>query len=90
MMTTASGNFKGSRQENMGLHDIGRVIRPFRVLVLGHADHFPNSLFIECPVHYHKLLCKIFRDPDIFLYRNGIARIIQYLHQDSENQYPDL
>ena len=37
---------------------------------LGPADHFPNSLFIACPVH--ALLCKTFGDPSVFQpCRNG-------------------
>ena len=58
---------------------------------LGPADHFPNSLFIACPVHYHKLLCKTFGDPAVFQpCKNGTATIVQHLRQDFENQHPDL
>ena len=48
-------------------------------------------LFIACPVHYHKLLCKTFGDPAVFQpCKSGTARIIQHLRQDFENQHPDL
>ena len=70
---------------------VAQAIRPLRTLVLGPADHFPNSLFIACPVHYHKLLCKTFGDPAVFQpCKNGTARIVQNLRQDFENQHPDL
>ena len=46
--------------------EVAQAIRPLRALVLGPADHFPNSLFIACPVHYHKLLCKTLGDPAVF------------------------
>ena len=82
---------QGSGKETWYPHEVGQAIRPLRALVLGPADHFPNSLFIACPVHYHKLLCKTFGDPAVFQScRNGAARIIQHSRQDFENQHPDL
>ena len=67
---------------------VAQASRLLRALVLGPAGHFPNSLFIACPVHYHKLLCKTFGDPAVFQpCKNGTATIIQ---QDVENQHPDL
>ena len=45
---------------------VAQAVRPLRALVLGPADHFPNSLFIACPVYYHQLLCKTFGDPAVF------------------------
>ena len=66
-------------------------MRPLRTLVLGPADHFPNSLFVACPVYYHQLLCKTFGDPAVFQpCRNGTARIIQHLRQDFESRHPEL
>ena len=70
---------------------IAAAIRPLRTLVLGPADHFPNSLFVACPVYYHQLLCKTFGDPAVFQpCRNGTARIIQHLRQDFESRHPEL
>ena len=70
---------------------VAQAIRPLRALALGQADHFPNSLFIACPVYYHNLLCKTFGDPAVFHpCKNGTARIVQHLRQDFENQHPDL
>ena len=55
---------------------VAQAVRPLRALVLGPADHFPNSLFIACPVYYHQLLCKTFGDPAVFQpCKNGTARI---------------
>ena len=71
---------------------VAQAIRPLRTLVLGPADHFPNSFFIACPVQlYRKLLCKTFGDPAVLQpCKNGTATIIQHLRQDFENQNPDL
>ena len=70
---------------------VAAASRPLRTLVLGPADHFPNSLFVRCPVYYHQLLCKTFGDPAVFQpCRNGTARIIQHLRQDFESRHPEL
>ena len=70
---------------------IADAIRPLRTLVLGPADHFPNSLFVTCPVYYHQLLCKTSGDPAVFQpCRNGTARIVQHLRQDFESRHPEL
>ena len=70
---------------------IADAIRPLRALVLGPADHFPNSLFVACPVYYHQLLCKTFGDPAVFQpCRNGTAMIVQHLRQDFESRHPEL
>ena len=70
---------------------VAQAVRPLRALVLGPADHFPNSLFIACPVYYHQLLCKTFGDPAVFQpCKNGTARIVQHLRQDFGSRHPEL
>ena len=70
---------------------VAQAIRPLRAFVLRPANHFPNSLFVACPVYYHKLLCKTFGDPAVFQpCKNGTARMVQHLRQDFESQHPGL
>ena len=71
--------------------EIADAIRPLRALVRGPADHFPNSLFVACPVYYHQLLRKTFGDPAVFQpCKNGTARIVQHLRQDFATRHPEL
>ena len=70
---------------------VKEATRLFAGLVLGPADHFPHSLFVACPVHYHKLLCRSFGDPTVFMpCRNGAGTIIQHLQREFEDQHPEL
>ena len=71
--------------------EIADAIRPLRALVLGPADHFPNSLFVACPVYYHQLLRKTFGDLAVFQpCKDGTARVVQHLRQDFESRHPEL
>ena len=65
--------------------------KSFAGLVLGPADHFPHSLFVSCPVHYHKLLCRSFGDPAVFMpCRNGTGTILQHVQREFEDKHPEL
>ena len=70
---------------------VKEATRLFAGMVLGPADHFPHSLFVACPVHYHKLLRRSFGDPAVFMpCRNGTGTIIQHLQREFEDQHPEL
>ena len=80
---------RNSGQTTWDPKTIAAATRPLRTLVLGPADHFPNSLFVACPVYYHRLLRKTFGDPAVFQpCKNGTARILQHLRQDFESRHP--
>ena len=78
-------------QHRWNPRQIKEATRSFAGLVLGPADHFPHSLFATCPVHYHKLICRSFGDPTVFMpRRNGTGTIIQHLQREFEDKHPEL
>ena len=90
-MGIASANIANTGHMTWDPKEIADAIRPLRALVLGPADHFPNSLFLACPVYYHQLLRRRSVDPAVFQpCKNGTARIVQHLRQDFENRHPEL
>ena len=71
--------------------EVQQALGPFRHLIRGPADHFPNSLFVSCPVHYHELLIRTFGDKQVFRpCCNGTVSILRCLRQDFEQRHPDL
>ena len=54
------------RKRHWAPFEVKRALGSFQHLVRGPADHFPNSLFVSCPVHYHELLLRTLGDEQVF------------------------